>query len=182
MHIPAYALTDAETWTPSLVLPALVHALRTFRAMPIQIGPAQPRSFLGDSAGDEWPENRVRFVPRQIDVERAHKVLVGFVDDRGRKHPAWLNGGLVGYPDQRMVISRWAKWASHGKVTFDGISQTEEEFADQVLRMSKSTMIRRRDFAAQIIARGLNEAELGIWYVEERTPRKNRMVAASAAA
>jgi hypothetical protein len=97
MDIPAWALDDRDLWTPQLVADALVHALRVERAMPSRIAPAPLRalSLETDGAGDEWPEEIERFVPTKDDITHCECVRVGFRDEQGRKHPAWLNGVVL---------------------------------------------------------------------------------------
>jgi Zn ribbon nucleic-acid-binding protein len=181
MDIPAWALDDRDLWTPQLVADALVHALRVERAMPSRIAPAPLRalSLETDGAGDEWPEEIERFVPTKDDITHCECVRVGFRDEQGRKHPAWLNGVVLGYPDQRRILSRWATWASHGKRARDGVSQTEDEFARD-LGISLATLKRKREFAGAIVARSLNDAGLRVWRIDAPPRRKNRSAASGA--
>jgi hypothetical protein len=179
MDIPAWALSDRELWTPLLVMRAMVRAERVMRAVPMAIGPANDRAFWPDTADDEPSAEEEKFRPEKDDITRMEYVLVGFRDEDGGRHPAWLNGALLGYPEQRRILAKWVRWASRGKVDRDGVSQTEEEFA-RSLGLAHATLKRRKDFAAAIIATSLNEAALPVWHVEP-PPRRNNVGAASSA-
>ena len=179
--IPAWALDDRDLWTPTLVADALVHALRVERAIPARVGP-QPlraRSLETDGSVDEWPEEVERFMPSKDDITHCEYVRVGFPDEFGRKHPAWLNGVVLGYPEQRHILSRWATWASHGKRARDGVYQTEEEFA-RSLGISLATMKRKKEFAGGIVAASLNDAGLRPWRIAEIPRRKNKSASSGA--
>ncbi len=175
MKIPAYALSDRELWTPVLVRNAIPEALRVIRAVPSS---GYRHTILVDES--ELPpildEDRPR--PSRQDITRAEWVLVGYTDERGGEHPAWLNGAVLGYPDQRKALFKWSVWASYGKRDLEGEPETEEAFAKRI-GSSYSTFRRHLDFAAGVVAHGLNEAGLKVWHVE-RPRRKNRHILTSA--
>lgn len=162
---------ERQLWIPMLVRNAVVLALRVDRALPARIGPAGDRAFWPDSSGDEAVEDD-RFRPTRDDITHAEYVLLGYKTSSGAPRPAWLNGSILGYPEQRETFRRWATWASFGKVDQSGNSQTDEDFARH-LRISEATLWRRNDIACRIIAQGLNEAELPVWYVEKPKRKKN---------
>lgn len=179
IDIPAWALTNRELWTPVLVCRAMVHAERVMRAVPSRWLPAGDRAYWPET-GDDYPDqDEPRMKPTRDEITHMEYVLVGFPDENGGRRPAWLNGALLGYPEQRIILARWVKWASRGKVDRDGVSQTEEEFA-RSLGLAHATFKRRKDFAASIIAASLNEAGLPVWHVAS-PPRRNNVAAASSA-
>lgn len=171
-----------EQWTHRLVSAAYARALMVMRAIPSRIGPAGDRAFWPETYGEEdcISDDEPKFRPKRDDITKAEIALIGFTDQDGRKHPGWLNGALVAYPELRRTFSRWAVWASLGKRGFDGVSETEEEFARR-LGMSESHLRRQREKAAGIIAMNLNASGLRPWHVE-KPPRKNRARAQSATA
>lgn len=174
-----YFHQEREYWNAALVRNAMVMALRVMRAVPDRIGPRKlvALSLETDGETDEWPEEVERLKPNRDDITRMEYVLVGYPDKNGSPRPAWLNGSILGYPEQRRMLSKWAMWASFGKRAFDGVSQTEDEFA-RALRVSADTMQRHRDFAAGLIAQGLNESGLPVWHVK-LPKRVNRQAASS---
>jgi hypothetical protein len=180
MKLPDYAFEDRELWGAALVRNAMVLALRVMRAVPDRIGPRKlvALSLETDGETDEWPEEVERFKPNRDDITHMEYVLVGYPDKNGSPRPAWLNGAILGYPEHRRILSRWSVWASFGKRGRDGVSQTEDEFARD-LRVSADTMQRHRDFAANVIAQGLNEAGLDVWHVEKPKRTNNRHAGAS---
>lgn len=175
IDLPAYALGDQELWTPSLILNAHSFAERVFRAVPGRVGPRGDRAFWPEYAPDPDEltllDDEEPLRPSRLDITRAEWVLIGFQSKDGARHPAWRNGALLGYPEQRRIFLRWSRWASYGKRTPDGVSETEEEFAER-MRVSHAHLRRQRDFSAAVIARTLNEVELRVWYAE-KPKRKN---------
>lgn len=157
-----------------MVASAYVRALIVLRAIPTRIGPRGDRAFWPETADEDGYGNddEPRLRPRRDEITQAEIALIGFEDKEHRKHPGWLNGALVAYPDQRRTFSRWAVWASHGKRDKDGVTMTEEDFAGR-LHMSESSLRRQREFAAETIAKTLNAAGLPAWHVE-KPARKNR--------
>jgi hypothetical protein len=182
IDIPRWALGTQELWTPDRVLHAHAFAERVFRAMPGSIGPRSDRAYWPEYEPDPEertpPEEEDRFRPSRQDITRAEWVLVGFEGGDGSRHPAWRNGALVGYQQQRRVFLRWSRWASFGKRTFDGVTETEEEFARR-LGIAERTMRRQRDFAASVVARTLNDAELAVWFTEKPKRKNNRQASGS---
>lgn len=172
---------EEEQWTHRLVSAAYARALFVMRAIPTRIGPAGDRAFWPETYGEEdcITDDEPRFRPKLRDITQAEIALIGFEDKNGRKHPGWLNGALVAYPELRTTFSRWAIWASLGKRGFDGLSETEDDFANRQ-GMSESSLRRQREKAAGIIAMNLNEAGLKVWHVE-KPPRKNKPRERSAA-
>lgn len=173
---------EEDQWTHRLVSAAYARALRVMRAIPTRIGPAGDKAYWPEHASEEneGSEEEERLKPNRDDITKAEIALIGFTDQDGHKHPGWLNGALIAYPELRRTFSKWAVWASFGKRAFDGVSETEQEFARRI-GMSESSLRRQREKAAGIIAINLNASGLKPWHVE-KPPRKNRSRAQSATA
>lgn len=173
------AFKERQLWTAMLVRNALVYAYKVDRFRPgQQIGPRGDAAFWLDVA--EEPEvDPDRFEPTRRDITWSEYVLVGFRGKDGVSRSAWLNGPVMGYARQRSTLASYAIWAAKGKVDKDGISQTDKDFAGDVLHISEVMMWKRLNFACGIIADWLNEAELPPWLVEKPKRRENRMIAAS---
>lgn len=165
---------DVEQWTWKLVAAATARAIYVMRAIPTRVGPAGYRAHWPEIADEDGAssDDEPTFRPNRDDVNKAEIVLLGYMDDDGLKHPGWLQGSLLAYEDLRTTFARWAEWAAKGKRRFDGLPETEEEFARRI-GMSESSLRRARERAGAIIAMNLNAAGLPVWYVE-RPKRKNR--------
>jgi hypothetical protein len=174
------AFKERQQWTRMLVRNAIVYAYRVDRYRGGQsIGPRGDAAFWMDMA-EEPDVDPDRFEPTRRDITWSEYVLVGFRAKDGSQRSAWLNGPIMGYTRQRSSLERYAVWAARGKVDRDGCSQTDEDFANDILHVSHVAMWNRLNFACEMIAGWLNEAELAPWIVEKPKRRENRMVAASA--
>mgnify|MGYP000852562021 CR=1 FL=1 len=164
-------MTDlTDRWVPSLVRSALAEAMRVDDLLRDRVGHRPVRSAMGEPSPDEARRNLSR-----LDITRWQYVMVEYPDDHGTMRSAWLNGGaIMGYPEHRDLLARWAQWTARGRIDHDGVGQTEEDFA-KTFRMSHSTFRRWIEFASETIADTLNDAGLKAWCVE-RPPRKNRII------
>lgn len=165
---------DVDQWTWRLVAAATARAIYVMRAVPTRIGPAGYRAHWPEIADEEGgsSDEEPKFRPTRDDITKAEAVLLGYEDEDGHKHPGWLQGSLLAYEDLRTTFARWAEWAARGKRRYDGLPETEEEFARRI-GMSESSLRRARERAGAIIAANLNAAGLKPWYVE-KPKRKNR--------
>jgi len=165
MDIPDYAKGEQELWTPKLVKEALVDAFRMLRRVGGRVGPAQARAYWPEFQMDQadFMEQSIAGTLRdrntsppayrtRINVTRMEMVLLGWKDEDGKQHKAWL----VGVPDAdlRLKLEAWIFAELRGEAT-----------TDLCLRMgwALATFKRHRDRAAGVIAQRLNMAKVEVF-------------------
>lgn len=155
-EIPEYALGDQELWTYKLVKQALVDAFRMLRNTSGRVGPGGLKASWPEyaEAGD-YPPEKTKTSPysTHMTITRMEMILLGWREE-GVDHPAWLNGGLMIYPDFRAKLIAWVFSELHGEATVDLCHRR---------KWSVATFKRHRDKAAGMIAERLNRAGMEIW-------------------
>lgn len=162
---------DKLLWTPRLMKDALVHAIRTMRALP---GGASFSHQGWVEFNDSWgyaDDERIkedRFRPSAKDITRMEIILIGKGGNR-----ALLNGAVLGYREHRTVLIRWALWVAHGcrDPQEPEYVETEADFARRI-RRSESEMKRLRDHAADVMADQANTMEIPAWAAEKPVRRR----------
>jgi hypothetical protein len=164
--VPEHAKGDQELWTAALVKKALLDAFRMLRRVEGRVGPAGMKA--------AWPEygiDQADFVEQSIaktlkeakpkpeyhtrmTVTRMEQVLLGWKDERGNTHAAWLAGSLLMVPEIRSKLVAWIKSEIRG-----------EPFTDlcKRRRWPLATAKRHRDRAAYMIADRLNRVGVEPW-------------------
>lgn len=161
----AYAKGDQELWTVKLVKDALVDAFRMLRHS-ARVGPRGMKAAWPEYALDmaDFNEQSIAGTLRQqqaprpayrtrMNVTRMEMVLLGWKDEDGNDHAAWLLGPLQD-TDLREKLEACVFAELRGEAT-----------TDLVLRMgwSLATFKRHRDRAAGIIAHRLNVIGIEPW-------------------
>lgn len=167
IEIPDYALGTSELWTPPLVKAALVDAYRMIRRVGGRVGPAHIKA--------AWPEYRLDQAdfaeqvlagtlkhlrePRSpyrtaMTVTRMEHILLGWKDDEGREHPAWMAGPLLDLPREREKLLQWVDAEIRGEA-FTALCERRH--------WPLATAKRHRDTAAGLIAHRLNAAQVEVW-------------------
>lgn len=167
IDVPEYAKSDRDLWTPPHVKKALVDAYRMLRRVGGRVGPADLKAF--------WPEYRLDqgdFVEQAISgtlkqnrapavsyetrmtVTRMEQCLLGWKDEDGRTHAAWMAGPLLDLPREREKLLAWVQAELRG-----------EHFKDLCIRKhwALATAKRHRDTAAGLIAHRLNLIGVEVW-------------------
>lgn len=164
--VPDYARGDSDLWTFTLVKLALVDAFRMLRRVGGNVGPAKLRA--------AWPAYQIEqadFVQQSINktlrrsrsspayatamtATRMEMVLVGWVDEDGISHPAWMQGPLLAVPEYREKLDAWV------------FAELRRESSRDLCRRkgwALRTMQWQRDKAAGMIADRLNRAKVAVW-------------------
>lgn len=158
--VPEHAKGDQELWSAALVKKALLDAFRMLRRVGGRVGPAGFSSYWPefqnnpeDYADDEKDKRRPSYYTRMT-VTRMEQVLLGWKDDDGNTHAAWLAGQLLLVPDLRTKLVAWIKSEIRG-----------EPFTDlcKRRRWPLATAKRHRDRAAYMIADRLNRLGVEPW-------------------
>jgi hypothetical protein len=160
--VPAYARGTQELWTPKLVREALVDAHRMLARIGGNVGPARLKGYWPEHQRD-YPddEQQRRDAERKrgsyataMTPTRMEMVMLGWRDEDGNDHPAWLDGPLLLAPDLRAVLLAWIRAELRG--------ETFKELCRRKL-WTYTTYATYRDRAAGIVAQRLNTAGVEVW-------------------
>ncbi|WDR03638.1 hypothetical protein PSQ19_06090 [Devosia algicola] len=146
---------------------AFVNALRVERALPIRGGGSSGwPEFAAEVPDDEPVEPRLR--PKAADVTHMHIILIGIGSKSGL-----INGAVRNYPEQRKALIRWGMWVAHGCRDRDGEHETGEQFAIRI-GIPSTTLDRRIDSAAGVMAVQANRDGVDVWHAEKPVRRRKK--------
>lgn len=164
--VPEHALGDAELWTFKHVKLALVDAFRMLRRVGGRVGPSGLKA--------AWPTYQLEqgdFVQQSINktlrparstaeyatamtATRMEMILLGWTDQDGGQHSAWLAGRMLSVPEYREKLEAWVFAELRGESSRDLCERR---------KWALRTMQWQRDKAAGMIAERLNQARVGVW-------------------
>lgn len=149
--VPDYAKGDQELWTIKLVKEALVDAFRLLRHSGGRIGPGGLKAawpaFQNNPEDYAPTETKTSPYHTKMTITRMEQILLGWQDEDGHLHEAWLRGPLDLAPDLKKKLEAWVFAELRGEATVELCERQKWALA---------TFKRHRDRAAGLIAQRLN--------------------------